>query len=105
MYEVVNTDPAQNKALGQYNESGAVPYRVRLPEQVIRFFDGLELADPVWWRSTSGVPIPAQSTPPPCPRWAESDKSREPRGYLPRKPARRAAQGSCTLPLPVNCRV
>jgi hypothetical protein len=46
MYEGVNTDPAQDKALGQYNESGAVPYRVRRPEQVIRFFDGLELADP-----------------------------------------------------------
>jgi hypothetical protein len=46
MYEGVDTDPAQGEALEQYNESGAVPYRVRRPEQVIRFFDGLELADP-----------------------------------------------------------
>ena len=46
MYEGVHTDPAQDKALGQYNESGAVPYRVRRPEQVARFFDGLELAAP-----------------------------------------------------------
>lgn len=41
-----DTDPAQDKALAQYNESGAVPYRVRRAEQIIRFFDGLELADP-----------------------------------------------------------
>jgi S-adenosyl methyltransferase len=29
-----------------YNESGAIPYRLRQPDQVARFFDGLELADP-----------------------------------------------------------
>ena len=46
MYEGVDTDPAQDEALAQYNESGAVPYRVRRAEQIIRFFDGLELADP-----------------------------------------------------------
>ena len=46
MYEGVDTDPAQDKALAQYNESGAVPYRVRRAEQIVRFFDGLELADP-----------------------------------------------------------
>jgi hypothetical protein len=46
MYEGVDTDPAQHEALDQYNDSGAVPYRLRRPEQVIRFFDGLELAEP-----------------------------------------------------------
>jgi S-adenosyl methyltransferase len=46
MYEGVDTDPAQDKALAQYNESGAVPYRVRRAEQIVRFFDGLQLADP-----------------------------------------------------------
>jgi hypothetical protein len=46
MYEGTDTDPRQREALRQYNESGAVPYRVRQPEQVIRFFDGLEVAEP-----------------------------------------------------------
>jgi hypothetical protein len=46
MYEGVDTDPAQDRALAEYNESGAVPYRVRRAEQIIRFFDGLELAEP-----------------------------------------------------------
>jgi hypothetical protein len=61
MYEGVDTDPAQDEALDQYNESGAVPYRVRRPEQVIRFFDGLELTEPGvvlihQWRPDPGVP-------------------------------------------------
>ena len=42
----VDTDPAQREALEQYNQSGAVPYRLRDREQVARFFDGLELVDP-----------------------------------------------------------
>lgn len=46
MYEGINTDPEQNKALEQYNASGAIPYHVREPAQVLRFFDGLELVDP-----------------------------------------------------------
>jgi S-adenosyl methyltransferase len=61
MYEGVDTDPAQGKALEEYNESGAVPYRVRRPEQVIRFFDGLEVAAPGvvpihQWRPDPGTP-------------------------------------------------
>jgi hypothetical protein len=46
MYEGTDTDPRQREALRQYNESGAVPYRVRQPEQVVRFFDGLEVVEP-----------------------------------------------------------
>ena len=46
MYEGINTDPEQNKALERYNASGAIPYHVREPGQVLRFFDGLELVDP-----------------------------------------------------------
>ena len=46
MYEGTDTDPAQSEALAAYNASGAIPYYVRQPEQVIRFFDGLELVDP-----------------------------------------------------------
>src|SRR5215471_7829761 len=46
MYEGINTDPAQNEALAAYNASGAIPYYVREPAQVLRFFEGLELVDP-----------------------------------------------------------
>jgi S-adenosyl methyltransferase len=46
MYEGINTDPAQNEALAAYNASGAIPYHVREPAQVLRFFEGLELVDP-----------------------------------------------------------
>jgi hypothetical protein len=37
-----------------YNESGAVPYRLRSPDQIAEFFEGLELVEP-------GVVS--------CPRW------------------------------------
>ena len=46
MYEGVDTDPAQREALRQYNQSGAVPYLLREPGQIARFFEGLELVDP-----------------------------------------------------------
>jgi hypothetical protein len=35
-------DEAQN----DYDEGGSVPYRLRGPDQIVRFFDGLELLDP-----------------------------------------------------------
>ncbi len=46
LYDTSDTDPGQNDALRRYNESGADPYRVRRPDQIARFFDGLELVDP-----------------------------------------------------------
>lgn len=67
MYEGVNTDPAQDKALGEYNESGAVPYRVRRPEQVLRFFEGLELADPGVVPIHQWRPDPSPVNPPAVP--------------------------------------
>ena len=45
---------AMDEALRVYNESGAVPYYPRSPEQIAGFFDGLELVEP-------GVVS--------CPRW------------------------------------
>ena len=33
-------------ALRNYNDSGAAAYRLRFPDQIARFFDGLELAEP-----------------------------------------------------------
>jgi hypothetical protein len=49
-----NTNPAGVAAQEQYNESGAIPYRLRSPEQIAGFFEGLELVEP-------GVVS--------CPRW------------------------------------
>jgi S-adenosyl methyltransferase len=65
MYEGINTDPEQNRALEQYNASGAIPYHVREPEQVVRFFDGLDLVEPgvvpihQWHRDPGTVDPPA----------------------------------------------
>ena len=65
--EAIDTDPAQNAALDYYNQTGALPYRVRRPDQVARFFDGLELVEPGLvpihqWRPD---PSPFEATPAP----------------------------------------
>ncbi len=69
LYEATDADPAQNEATRIYNDSGAVPYHLRRPDQVARFFDGLELIDPGVvpiqdWRPDhspfgNGAPVPA----------------------------------------------
>ncbi len=41
-----DTNPAGVAAQEQYNQSGAVPYRLRSPDQIAGFFDGLELVAP-----------------------------------------------------------
>jgi O-methyltransferase involved in polyketide biosynthesis len=46
--------PAFEKAQDDYNDSGAVPYNLRTPEEIAGFFAGLELVEP-------GVVS--------CPRW------------------------------------
>jgi hypothetical protein len=46
IYDTSDANPGQNDALRKYNESGAEPYRVRRPDQIVRLFDGLELVDP-----------------------------------------------------------
>jgi S-adenosyl methyltransferase len=46
IYDSADVDPQLNEALRGYNESGAAPYRVRRPDQITRYFDGLELIDP-----------------------------------------------------------
>ena len=65
--DLTSTDPAQNKALGQFNQAGAVRYRARSPEQIICLFDGLELISPGvvpvhLWRPVPG-PFPAPEVP------------------------------------------
>ncbi len=44
----VNTDPAQVEAIRAYNQNpgSASSYHLRSPEQIARFFDGLELVEP-----------------------------------------------------------
>jgi S-adenosyl methyltransferase len=61
-----NTNEGLNEAQRQYNESGAAPYHLRGPEQIARFFDGLELVEPglvpvpQWRPDPSPFGIPAE---------------------------------------------
>jgi hypothetical protein len=52
LYDGASTNEAFNEAQRGYNESGAVPYYLRSPEQFARFFEGLELVEP------GVVPVP-----------------------------------------------
>jgi hypothetical protein len=56
----VDTNKANAEATRRYNESGAVPYFLRSPEQLAGFFDGLEVLEPgvvpvAEWRPDPGV--------------------------------------------------
>jgi hypothetical protein len=42
----VNTNEAVNEAIGRYNETSRNAYHLRRPEQIVGFFDGLELVEP-----------------------------------------------------------
>jgi O-methyltransferase involved in polyketide biosynthesis len=46
LYDGTDTDPAGVEAQERYNHSGAVPYRLRSPEEIAGFFQGLELVEP-----------------------------------------------------------
>jgi O-methyltransferase involved in polyketide biosynthesis len=51
---------ANADALEDYNSSGAIPYNLRTPEEIVRYFDGLELAEPgvlpiQQWRTGPGA--------------------------------------------------
>ena len=52
LYDGANTNEAFNYAQQGYNDSGAVPYYLRSPEQFTRYFAGLELVEP------GVVPVP-----------------------------------------------
>jgi hypothetical protein len=41
-----NTSQARQQAHERYAQTGAVPYRLRSPEQIAAFFDGLDLLEP-----------------------------------------------------------
>jgi len=60
-----NTSEAVVESHRQYNESGAVPYHLRSPEQIARFFDGLEFVEPslvpfTHWRPDPDTGRPAE---------------------------------------------
>ena len=46
LYDGADTDQAYVEAIRRFNQSGAVPYTPRSPEQVSRYFDGLEILPP-----------------------------------------------------------
>lgn len=78
--DLTTTDPAQNKALGQFNQAGAVRYRARSPEQIVRLFDGLEVISPGvvpvhLWRPDPG-PFPS----PEVPAWGAVAVKQQPPG-------------------------
>ena len=55
LYDGADTNEAFNQAQQGYNDSGAVPYYLRSPEQFKRYFEGLKLVPPgivplVQWR-------------------------------------------------------
>jgi S-adenosyl methyltransferase len=58
LYDGTDTNPAGMEAQEEYNRSGAAPYRLRSPEQIAGFFEGLELLEP-------GVVPPPQWRPDP----------------------------------------
>ncbi|MFD5318723.1 SAM-dependent methyltransferase [Streptomyces sp. NPDC127098] len=45
-YDSTGTSEEYLAAIGQYNDGGSVPYILRGPGEIARFFDGLELLDP-----------------------------------------------------------
>jgi O-methyltransferase involved in polyketide biosynthesis len=56
-----NVSAAGNEAQQRYNERSPLPYHLRSPDQIARFFDGLELAEPgvvscSRWRPGPGSP-------------------------------------------------
>ena len=63
-------DPAANQAAQEYEETGAVPYVLRSPEQLAGFFDGLELVDPGFVSVTRWRPDDRTDASPELPAYA-----------------------------------
>jgi S-adenosyl methyltransferase len=58
IYDGTNTDEGVVEAQQGYDDTGAVPYKLRSPEQIAGFFEGLELVEPgvvmvTRWRPTT----------------------------------------------------
>jgi hypothetical protein len=61
-----NTSQAGVQAQDDYDQSGAIPYRLRSPEQVAAFFAGLELVEPGVVSCPRWRPDPAKGDGPPA---------------------------------------
>ncbi|MDQ0758627.1 SAM-dependent methyltransferase [Streptomyces canus] len=65
-YDSTATSEAYVQAIQQYNEGGSIPYILRSPEQIARYFDGLELLEPGvascsrWRPDTEAWGLPAE---------------------------------------------
>lgn len=63
IYDCTDEDEAFNKAQSGYDDTGAVPYRLRDVELISRYFDGLEMVEPGLvpesaWRPEPGIERP-----------------------------------------------
>ncbi len=61
LYDGANVNEAFNEAQRGYNESGAVPYHLRSPEQFARFFEAWNWWSPAWRLSRTGGPTLTRS--------------------------------------------
>lgn len=105
-----STNTASQEAQQRYNADAPVPYHLRSPEQVDRFFDGLELVEPGVVPSSRWRPEPNQFGPPAFRRGCVGDvgshgfvsplagRPPSPRRLMPWRslPARRPGAGSVT---------
>jgi len=60
------TNAAYSEAISRYNQSGAVPYNLRTPEQIARYLEGLDLVEPgliscpLWRPDTTDIGTPME---------------------------------------------
>ncbi|WP_210571411.1 SAM-dependent methyltransferase [Streptomyces sp. GESEQ-4] len=65
-YDSTSTSESYVQAIQQYNEGGSIPYILRSPEQIQRYFDGLELLEPGvascsrWRPDAAALGLPAE---------------------------------------------
>jgi hypothetical protein len=65
-YDSTDTDEDYVRAIQQYNDGGSIPYILRSPEQIARYFDGLELLEPGvascsrWRPDAAALGLPAE---------------------------------------------
>jgi len=61
-----NTNASYSEAISRYNQSGAVPYHLRSPEEIAGYLDGLELVEPglvscpLWRPDTMDIGTPVE---------------------------------------------
>ncbi len=61
LYDSLDISEALNEAQQGYDDTGAVPYKLRRADQIERFFDGLEFVPPGLARCPEWRPEPGQA--------------------------------------------